>query len=246
MPTKKRQCAFCPSTAKLTAEHLWSEWINDLLPGRKLFKQRDARGQIVKTWVGKDFNWKAKVVCGRCNNTWMGDIENQHAKTALSDLIIGKSDVPIDSARARSIALFSFKTAAVFDLISSNHAPFFRRDERYAFKDSLDIPTNVKMWMGAFSPGGRGDVHTGYLKAATSPAEYIQCHVCIFSAEHFVFQLLAARTSRRFFPILGFEKLAVPFWPRFEECVWPPPYTLKTAREFDAFSLRWKRVTFLG
>jgi hypothetical protein len=57
----------------------------------------------------------------------MSDIENNHAKPAMSELIVGNSDVPIETLRARSIALFCFKTAAVIDLISPLDAPFFRK-----------------------------------------------------------------------------------------------------------------------
>jgi hypothetical protein len=241
-----RNCAFCPSTAKLTAEHLWSDWMNALLPGKKRFKEKNTQGQIIRKWGSDDLNWKAKVVCGECNNGWMSDIESDHAKPALADLISGKRNIPINDNRARSIALFCFKTAAVFDLISKNHAPFFRREERYAFRDTLTIPSNVGMWMVHFAPVGEGRVHTGYLAASLSPAHYFQMYVCTFGAEHFVFQLVAARTADRFVPTPGFEYLAVPFWPRFgPNFRWPPFLSLRNDDDFQALSLRWKDISFL-
>jgi hypothetical protein len=39
------ECAFCPITAKLTAEHVTSEWMNDLFPGENIHS-RDARGKV--------------------------------------------------------------------------------------------------------------------------------------------------------------------------------------------------------
>src|SRR5271154_5981831 len=112
--TRQRECAFCPETANRSGEHLWSNWINDLVPGRKKFTIRDENGNIVREWQSKELDWKAKVVCQRCNNTWMSDIENDHAKPAMTDLITGKVDVPITESKARSLALFGFKTAVVF------------------------------------------------------------------------------------------------------------------------------------
>ena len=217
-----------------------------LLPGKKRFTQKNADVRIIRRWVASELNWKAKVVCGACNNTWMNDIENHHAKPALADLITGKLEISIDTKRANSIALYCFKTAMVFDLISSHHAPFFRKEERYAFKDSLAIPANVKMWMATFAPVGRGEVHTGYLSGTTSPTNYFQMYVCTFGVEHFVFQLLASRTTRKFAPMPGFEDIAVPFWPKFNGRVWPQRYALRTTQEFDTFSLRWKSILFLG
>jgi hypothetical protein len=220
--------------------------MNSLVPGKKYFVEKNRHGEIIRKWVSDDLNWKAKVVCAKCNNTWMSDIEHKHAKPALAELITGKSRVPVDLERARSIAIFCFKTAAIFDLIAASHPPFFRNEERYAFKDSLTIPPNVSMWMAAFAPVGKGNVHTGYIEASTSPANFFRMYVCTFGAEHFVFQLLAARTTKRFLPAPGFEHLAVPFWPRLRGgFVWPPRLSLGTSNEFELFSLRWKRICFI-
>ena len=219
--------------------------MDSLLPGKKRFIEHNAHGEIVKKWVSKELNWKAKVVCAECNNTWMSDIEHSHAKPALADLIIGKLGVPVDPARARSIATFSFKTAAVFDLISAYHPPFFRKDERYAFRSSLAIPSTAKMWIAAFAPVGKGRVHTGYFQGTTSPANLFRGYVCTFGVEHFVFQLIAVRTSQRLRPAPGFEHLAVPLWPRFRSFVWPIPWVLNTSQHFEAFSLRWKTVSIV-
>lgn len=216
--------------------------MDSLLPGKKRFIEKNKRGEIVRKWVSKELNWTAKVVCGTCNSTWMSDLDNDHAKPALADLIIGKSGVPISAARAPSIALFCFKTAAIFDLISPNHSPFFRKGERYAFRSSLAIPSNISMWVAAFAPIGKGNVHTGYLEGSTSPANLFRMYVCTFGAEHFVFQLLAARTAQRFLPTPGFEHLAVPFWPRFVSFVWPRPHALRSSEHFESFSMRWKVV----
>ena len=38
---------------------------------------------------GHNKRWKARVVCGDCNNGWMSDLENDHAKPVLTPLITG-------------------------------------------------------------------------------------------------------------------------------------------------------------
>jgi hypothetical protein len=239
----RRECAFCPSTAKLSAEHIWSEWIGALQPGKKLLRYYDADGKLARSWVKNQLDWTAKVVCEDCNNTWMSRIENDHAKPALSDLIAGNSDVVIDAKRVDSIALYCFKTALVIDLISPLAPPFFQAAERYAFRTSLAIPPIINIWMAKLAPTGKGRVNSGYGKASMSPADIIRSYVCTFAAGHFVFQLVAIRSRRAFEPIPGFEHLAIPFYPRFDRFDWPPYYALADIRQFEIFAMRWNALS---
>ena len=239
----QRECAFCPSTAKLSAEHIWSRWISELHPGKKLFRHYGPDGNVTKEWLGEKLNWTAKVVCEQCNNTWMSDIENIHAKPALSELIAGNSDVAIEAPRARSIALFCFKTALVVDLISPLGSPFFRKTERYAFRTFLAIPEIVNIWMTKLVPRGKGRVNSRYGKASISPVEMVRSYICTFATGHFVFQLVAIRSSRPFEPLPGFEHLAIPFYPRFRNFTWPPICALSDTRQFEIFATRWTSLT---
>jgi hypothetical protein len=120
------ECAFCPNTANISAEHLWSDWMDDLFPGKKLFTKRDKEGNVLRQWVSHSLNWKAKVVCKTCNETWMSDIESKHAKPSMTDLIRLRWPLVIDEKRANSLAIFAFKTAVVFDHVARNRPPFFR------------------------------------------------------------------------------------------------------------------------
>jgi hypothetical protein len=103
-----KECAFCPHTGKLSLEHIIPKWINPLFPGKKLFSATNQAGDVVRQYTDKKIDWTAKVVCKSCNETWMSNIENQHAKPVMTDLIIGKVDIPIPQSSARSIALFAF------------------------------------------------------------------------------------------------------------------------------------------
>src|SRR5215469_6552046 len=105
-----RECAFCPHTAKLSAEHIVSTWINDLFPGKKKFTRKDEHGNVISEWVSDEIDWTAKVVCQACNNTWMSRIESLHAKPVMTDLIRGVLDISFSQSAARSVAIFAFKT----------------------------------------------------------------------------------------------------------------------------------------
>jgi hypothetical protein len=66
------ECAFCPSTAKLSGEHIWSDWMNALFPGKKKYLNIIER----TIWSSNALDWKAKVISEPCNNGWMSNIES--------------------------------------------------------------------------------------------------------------------------------------------------------------------------
>jgi|SRR5215469_5082405 len=175
--TQTKECAFCPETASRSGEHLWSAWIGDLIPGKKKFSIKDEKGKVTSQWTSDQLDWKAKVVCEKCNNTWMSDIENNHAKPAMTDLIVGRVDIPIPQARARSIALFAFKTAVVFEHLRRGHEPFFNRSARHEFRTSLAIAPNVGMWMIGFLPSAKGEAQTCYHEGGISETQRIELYV---------------------------------------------------------------------
>jgi hypothetical protein len=234
-----KECAFCPETANRSGEHLWSDWVNELSPGKKRFTIRSNSGKL-KEWVSDKLDWKAKVVCERCNNTWMNDIENNHAKPSMSDLITGKAGIPIPQSRANSIALFAFKTAVVFDHLRRDHEPFFERSSRHEFRKSLTIPPNLGMWMAAFLPVGKGLAQTAYHDGALSEANPIHMYVCTYGVEHFVVQVVGCQQQGYSHIASAYNFPAVRFWPQVpDNLVWPPSSALRTADEFQSFADRW-------
>jgi len=129
--------------------------MSDLFPGRKRFTRKNESGEIVGQWSSDKLDWKARVVCEPCNNTWMSDIENC-AKPVLSKFILGEAQAT-SQPHADAIALFAFKSAVIFDHIRFDHAePFFSRSVRHGFRNERAIPTTVRMFLGAYFPEPRG------------------------------------------------------------------------------------------
>ena len=241
-----KQCAFCPHIGKLSAEHVISNWINALFPGKKLFTVKDEKGRIIRREAKLKIDWTAKVVCKKCNETWMSDIESQHAKRVISDLIEGRVNVPISASDARSVALFAYKTAVVIDHSQRSRQPFFAERVRYAFREGFQIPTSVQMWMCRFGPRTRGEIHALYHSGQVSPTNPIHFYVCTVAIGHFVFQVVAVKQidGSGFFPKPGFEDISVPLWPRVpSNFVWPAQDILRTEADFEEYSLRWGTVS---
>ena len=217
--------------------------MSKLLPGRKRLTMRGPNREVIKTRVASTINWKAKVVCEPCNNGWMSDMENNHAKPAMADLLLGKKNILVDKKRADSLALFTFKTAVVLDYLTNDVNPFFDRAVRHKFKESLAIPSHIRMWLNSFAPTGRGEANTFYNEADLPAPKGVQMYVCTFLVNHLILQLVACRVSG-FTCLARKDKfLAVPFWPELPSTnvVWPPK-AITTVEEFDLFSLGWKEL----
>lgn len=214
--------------------------MNALFPGQKKFLDLIEK----KDWSSSQLNWKAKVVCEPCNNGWMSEIESLHAKPAMTDLIDGKLNIPLPQSRAYSIALFAFKTTVILEHLNrSRSVRFFPRQIRHRFRQTLEIPHNVRMWMTGFLPPGQGRCFTSYHELPNSDS--LELYVCTYGIGRFVFQVVAERrpTFLTLFPILGFEYLAVPFWPHIPDGFeWPPEAILETVKDFDSFAMRWQRL----
>jgi len=237
-----RECAFCPAPAN-SREHLWPDWLNEILPGSKRFTMRDENKEIIGDWVKPKLDWKAKVVCERCNNEWMSELENVHAKPSLTDLILGKQDVPVDRTRANSIALFAFKTAVVFNHLRRGGAPFFERSARHEFRNSLTIPFNVDMWLTGFAPSGSGFAQTVYHDGKIPPDKTLEMYVCTYAIQHLVIQIVGYKELGIHQVVSKNQFQAIPFWPEIQDAfVWPPTEVLHTVSDFDSFSARWQTV----
>ena len=238
-----RECAFCPTTANLNGEHIWSDWLNPLLPGRKQFNVRNDKRQIIKTWTSPELNWKAKVVCKSCNSGWMSDLESQHAKPSLSELITGKKGILIDQPRARSIALFAFKTAVVLDHLMRDREPFFDGAARHEFRKSLTIPAGVGVFIAASALSGRGEANTLYFESNLPAPRFFHAYVLTYSIEHVVVQVAACKS----FGVSAAKvqnQFAVPLWPEVPaDFVWPAARIISTTEAFDEFSDRWNTIT---
>jgi hypothetical protein len=245
------ECAFCPHAAKLSGEHLWSAWMRQLFRAKKFrFVKRDLEGNIERTWSSGEIDIKANVVCKACNEGWMSNLEDRHAKTALTDLIIGDKDLIISHVHARAIARFAFKTAVVVDHMKRNGELFFSRAVRHHFAKSLTIPRSVRVWFAGYLPMGSGNLLPFWYDKSFPQGNHIKLYVCTYAVGHFVFQVVSVevRGVTDFSPHESFEHLAIPLWPNLPLGIkWPPVSdVLRTKADFERFSARWEKLSGLG
>jgi hypothetical protein len=247
MPQTERECAFCAHSAKLSGEHIWSEWMRELFPTKKIrFTSFGEKHEVLRQWSSHDIDMTAKVVCQKCNNEWMSGLESAHAKPAMTDLIVGDKELTISEMQARGIAVFAFKTAVIAEHMKRYRQRFYSREVRHEFAKALNIPRNTQIWMAGFLPMGSGHIHSCYHEGKIDSTNRIEMHVCTYSVGHLTFQVVSARCtlpSLLFRPMQGFDHLAAPFWPEMPVPIhWPPNDVLRTKEDWEAFSNRWRKI----
>jgi hypothetical protein len=82
-----RCCIFCGSTKKLTAEHLFGDWVSWAFHPSRVPKQyklfhRNLEGRE-RRWVSSSMNQKTRMMCAACNNEWFSDLEALVNRTLL-------------------------------------------------------------------------------------------------------------------------------------------------------------------
>src|SRR5258708_7315465 len=91
---RREPCAFCPGTAGITGEHLWSAWAGRMFGERRYTITRKEPDGRVLTWTLPELNAKTKVVCGDCNNGWMSELETQ-VKPIIGEMVCSGAETTL-------------------------------------------------------------------------------------------------------------------------------------------------------
>lgn len=194
------------------------------------FKQEGEKREQ-RIWRKRKLDEKLPVVCERCNNGWMSDLENRDAKPAIKDLIVSDKLVKLSPERLQSIARFAFKTAVVADhySLSDGQPPFFSTAGRYAFRESLQIPRGIQMWISAFKESGHGALRGVYHSSPAKARHGFELYALTFGAGYFMVQVAGSKwldPANAAFPFLTsgkhWDKFSAPFWPSTGQAIqWP-------------------------
>jgi hypothetical protein len=243
------ECAYCSYVGKLSREHIISKWISGLSDGMKYVEAWDTDGFEAK-YQAKIYDLAPRVVCAECNKTWMSNIESKYAKPFISPLILGETGIPISPSCARALAYFAFNIAVTLDYKRENAPSFFPRPVRHAFRESLEIPENVHMWMFSRTGADKGvSLHAGYFASTPVPTCTIEIYSCTMGIGSFGFQVATVNQLGNgvssISPEVEFDHLAVPFWPLLPiDLVWPIFDSIRSENDLTAFSLRWKTLSW--
>jgi hypothetical protein len=215
--------------------------MNKLFPiSHVTFRKILMDGSVVGHWPAPKLNMKTKVVCEPCNIGWMSRLENNYAKPAMTDLILGKRLETIGKKRAYGLSLFAFKPAVIANRSLPESEFFFDTSERYAFRNSLTIPPDVAMWLVGMEPVMGGGI--GSFNVRFEPD--ISLNVCSFWIGQLGFQVVSAKSRgpNKIESLPTPPNLTVLFHPIVESNVrWPRPRVL-SIKAFNDFGNRWTAI----
>jgi hypothetical protein len=119
MIKKRKTCAFCGISGKLTGEHVFGDWLSRI--GLDVSECQFGTGPLNRSprdlGASKAFARTVRDVCSHCNNGWMSNLESV-AHRVLTPFILGNPG-SISKEDTAAIAAWIQKTALVGMLVSS-------------------------------------------------------------------------------------------------------------------------------
>lgn len=158
-PRHATLCIFCGRRARLTAEHVWPRWFRDVVPrfgtkaprtGHILIRypsptEPPTVGQGRMARPGELADRGLRVVCGFCNNGWMGSLQTR-ARPVLEPLMRGIA-VPLSSAAQEVMAAWATMATMVIEY-SDFDTVAVTEGERDAFYRSQQALPGWRIWIG--------------------------------------------------------------------------------------------------
>lgn len=222
-----RSCIFCGGTP-LTNEHVLPAWIGSALVG--------GSGKLIHAWTNPEtgdtrewrtdlVDFKAKVVCGPCNNGWMNDLETA-ARPYLIGMIQGRGRTLHDDGR-RLCAYWALKTVMMLECAQPEHARSVRSADFAELFEAETVLPDVRVWIGAtsFGPGAWSRARTIHYDLAHGREEGYSATLAV---GHLVFEVMRIGTGSWTGMVIKapLNRALLPLWPRDEPVVWPPPARL--------------------
>lgn len=206
-------------------------------------------------WSGPDAAFKPQIVCDkRCNSGWMSKLETR-VIPFLSRMIKG-DPITLTLADQTDIALWSVKTAIVFDAAWTAGPHYFTQDERERLQRALcgtfENPfPNCLVWLAVYrgleSCTFLGMVADGLVRSADQQ-QSLPSYIATISAGRFVTQLFFMRTREEhqkaeivLHPKKEFARFTHEVHPPHLPYVsWPPGDVLgDSANSLEDFAKRW-------
>lgn len=156
-------CIFCGATGahvKITREHTFSAWINEVLPreivGPDISCERSIlhgpQAGMVDTWPTKEVaGHKLRAVCEICNTGWMSDLET--AVRPLIEPMIKGFNASLTTDQQITVATWSAMKAAVFEYVWTDE-PILRAADREVMMTQNRPPASVQVRLAAVESNG--------------------------------------------------------------------------------------------
>jgi len=226
-------CGFC-GDAGVTKEHLRPKWLIEVIlssramGGMKSFQMELERGGETSSFKNPTLQMTVGMPCGRCNGGWMSELESV-VKPSMTDMVYQGEKTLLDEERKRSLIRWIVKFAMVNEFTGApNEEKYFTEDERRAFKERFEIPSNLWIWLGRYD--GPRPAHALQYRGKAGLGAVPQVYSLTATANFLVMQVFAYRDSAddlSRFPRATKSERLIQLYPLQDSLiVWPPPVTI--------------------
>jgi len=228
-------CLFCPSSATRKAgEHIWDDWLNRFegkpVKDKYLYTRLNRQGNVVQAVTRSRIDSARPVVCDECNNEWMSDLTNEFKATAETIIRHGRSCslLPLGIA---TLSTYAFMKAVILD--PDNRKPYFSSAVCHHFRQTLEMPTGVQIWLASFRGPKRFEVNvdTGSSMITSGRFAGYEFYVFTYLVGHLVIQLTFPRWTRfarrrpplpAWIPARHWWTAHLDLYPGVSQLTWPP------------------------
>jgi len=144
------RCIFCDGFG-MSKEHLFADWLRQLFPRSSNDThtvgeaQHNTPYQLTRE-QGHSGSKKARVVCEKCNNGWISELDNA-AKAVAIPLIRGEN-ILVTPERQITMATWLTKMTMVGD--SRKRRGYISKEERTAFMTLRQPPNLWEIWLSTY------------------------------------------------------------------------------------------------
>ncbi len=239
-----RRCIFCGEHGQLTREHAVPRWVSkDVFGNSPVHALTGADDQApLRAYTSRGITAAPRVVCRRCNNGWLHDLE-ERARQAIGPIMRGRKKT-LDAAEQELAAVWALKTAIVLEydrpvkpIIPAWHAQYLY--------EHRTLPPNSRAWIAGQRGSGQLGVHfypLAHTVLIRGPESFdAPGYVVTLTIGRAVFQIYGAVTKESFVSHdQAFDSdggYAATIWPPTESVNWPVENGL-AFEELDRFAHR--------
>ena len=239
-------------------EHLWPSWVNRVFRAAgmapKRYKFSTMVGDRVTVRRKQAISYKQPVVCQKCNNGWMSQLE-RHAARILQGAVCRSTPLLLSDRDRQQLALWAVKNAVVLDhthlLAKTRQTVFYSPQERFAIRERSEVPRHVLIRLFSSVAESLTFVRATYSGAGPHTAEddlkHREAYSATFTYGHIGFQITKFKFRKRMkgsaspmiVPPPGWNEHASPLWPALSgAAVWPPKRDLDFKKMWE-FAHQW-------
>lgn len=246
-----RSCIFCGDRAS-TKEDAWPKWLMQLLNGTTAGRMEAERdGQALQSWSAVKPELKVRFVCARCNNGWMSQLEVRVKPIVVA--LFGENQVTLNSGAQTALAVWSVKSAMVYEALSLNRSWFFTESEHRALRETLQPATQTSVWL-AKCVGWKSAfcIAKDLTGTVENSAEKVKAYITTMGFGPLAIQVCSLKLPISDAPNIAvtghqnpgpWNHITLNIWPvQQEQVTWPPSIGLSSELGLQAFSERWSPI----